>query len=187
MIKPITIYTPPDDENYPPHITAEDDAFIYHQLLGGQDGIFGLSCTKIDNNTVQITGGGCTNLGHVLRVFGENNLTLDTGTAGYRRIDFIVARFTRGGGENPDTYELDVVPGTPYTGTTPVYPSLTTSNLETEGDINEVALFEVQMNGTNLENIVQDMANLPHKILIGTADPSTLDPQPPNGTIYLRV
>ena len=178
--KPITIYTPETEE---PHITADDDAFIYYSLLGGRDGIFGMTCIKIDNHTVQLSAGGCTNRGHILRVFGENNITLTTGTAGTKRLDFIVARFTKGGGETADAFEIDVIEGTPYT-TTPSIPTLDTSDLSAEGDVNEVALYEIHMNGTNLESIIQDMPSLPYPILVGTSDPPA---DAPNGTIYFKI
>ena len=64
--KAITIQTP-DWEI--PHITADDDAFIYASLAGVQSGILGdLTCVKVDNNTVRLSGGGVMNRGHILRI-----------------------------------------------------------------------------------------------------------------------
>ena len=54
--KAITIYTP---SSAAPHISAEDDAFIYHSLLGNKSGILGaLSCVKTAANAISLSGGG---------------------------------------------------------------------------------------------------------------------------------
>ncbi|MBQ3969255.1 MAG: hypothetical protein II685_02070, partial [Clostridia bacterium] len=115
--KAITIYTPSTAE---PHITADDDAFIYHALLNGRDGILGdLTCTKVNNNTVRLSGGGCANRGHILRIpDGENlDLTVTTGTAGYKRYDCVVAEFEKGGGSDADSYTIKIVAGALSSGT----------------------------------------------------------------------
>lgn len=157
--KAITIYTPSGAE---PHITAEDDAFIYRALFGADSGILSaLACTKVDNNTVQLSGGGVMNRGHVLRIpDGETlELTVNNGTAGYKRCDSIVAEFVKGGGDDADRYEIKLMQGTPSTGT-PSAPTLTQSTLRNKGDINQVELFRLTLDGTSLAQITQTAASL---------------------------
>ena len=61
--KAITIYTP---EGTAAHIAAEDDAFIHRCMLGAESGILdALSCVKVDDNTVRLSGGGVSNCGYI--------------------------------------------------------------------------------------------------------------------------
>ena len=158
--KAITIYTP---EGTAAHIAAEDDAFIHRCILGGASGILGsLSCVKVDDNTVRLSGGGVSNKGYILYVPGGETmeLAIDSGTAGYNRIDTVAAVFTKGGGEVADTHTFAVVKGSPVTGT-PAAPSLTSSNLTSAGNVNQLALFYVRITGTAITSISRAAAMLP--------------------------
>ena len=101
--KAITIYTP---SSAAPHISAEDDAFIYHSLLGNKSGILGaLSCVKTAANAVRLSGGGVAYNGRILWIpTGETlGLTIVDGA-----VNRVVAEFTAGGGDVADTYEIKV-------------------------------------------------------------------------------
>lgn len=133
--KAITIYTP---SSAAPHISAEDDAFIYHSLLGNKSGILGaLSCAKVSANTVRLSGGGVAYNGRILRIpTGETlDLTVAEGSDNY-----IVAEFTAGGGDISDVYEIKAV----------------TSTIAN----NQLELFHVADNGT----ITQIAENLPKTV-----------------------
>ena len=147
--KAITIQTP-DWEI--PHITADDDAFIYASLAGVQSGILGdLTCVKVDNNTVRLSGGGVMNRGHILRIPADEvlDLSVDSGTAGYKRYDVVAAEFVKGGGEVADSFEIKIVKGE-SSSTIPQAPTMVTSDLIDSGDINQIALFKLQINGTTM-------------------------------------
>lgn len=149
--KAITIYTPSGSE---PHISADDDAFIHHSLLGGRSGMLGkLVCTRVDDNTVRLSGGGVSNRGFILRVpEGEcYDLTVENGAAGVNRIDIVAARFTKGGADNADKHEFTVIRGT--SAAEPVPPALVSGELASIGDICELALFHVRLSGTSIESI----------------------------------
>lgn len=155
----ITIYTP---ESTDPHITADDDAFIYRMLFGADSGILGgLTCVKVNDNTVRLSGGGVSNRGHILRIpDGETlELTVNSGTAGYKRYDSIVAEFVRGGGNDADEYQIKAVQGTAVTGT-PAVPTMTTTGLLNKGNVNQVELFRLYFSGTSLLDIIQIAQNL---------------------------
>ena len=147
--KAITIQTPDWEV---PHITADDDAFIYASLAGVQSGILGdLTCVKVDNNTVRLSGGGVLNRGHALRIPADEilDLSVDSGTAGYKRYDVVAAEFVKGGGEVADSFEIKIIKGLLST-TEPPMPTMTTSDLIDSGDINQIALFKLQINGTTM-------------------------------------
>ena len=158
--KAITIYTP---EGTAAHIAAEDDAFIHRSVLGSASGILGsLSCVRVDDNTVRLSGGGVSNRGYILYVpVGETaELSIDSGTAGYNRIDTVAAVFTKGGGNVADTHVFSIIKGTPVTGT-PAAPALTSSNLTSAGNVNQLALFYVRITGTAITSISRAAAMLP--------------------------
>lgn len=149
--KAVTIYTPTGST---PHITAEDDAFIHDALLGSNSGSFGnLVCTRVDDNTVRLSGGGVSNRGYILYVpAGDTcDLTIATGTQGMSRHDIIASRFVRGGGTVADTHEFVAVQG--EASSAPSDPTLTHSTLVSSGDVNEVALFRVIITGTAITAI----------------------------------
>ena len=146
--KAITIQTPDWEV---PHITADDDAFIYSSLAGTQSGILGnLQCARINANAVQISGGGVMNRGHILRIPADEvlELTVDSETAGYERYDIVAAEFVKGGGETADSYEIKIVKGE-SSSTIPQVPTMVTSDLIDSGDVNQVALFKLWINGTS--------------------------------------
>ena len=154
--KAITIYTP---EGTAAHIAAEDDAFIHRSVLGSASGILGsLSCVRVDDNTVRLSGGGVSNRGYILYVpVGETaELSIDSGTAGYNRIDTVAAVFTKGGGN----VVFSIIKGTPVTGT-PAAPALTSSNLTSAGNVNQLALFYVRITGTAITSISRAAVMLP--------------------------
>lgn len=160
--KAITIYTPPDAE---PHITAEDDAFIHRALTGAYFGILGdLTCTKVDNNTVRLSGGGVSNHGYIIWIpEGETcELAIDNGTAGYDRVDLIVTEFTKGGGTIADAHSFKIIKGSNVaTGSDFEIPSFTSSNLLNTGDINQLPVYMVVVRGTEILSIVKAIDNIP--------------------------
>lgn len=155
--KAITIYTP---SSAAPHISAEDDAFIYHSIFGNKSGILGaLTCVKVDTSTVRLSGGGVTYNGRILWIpTGQTlDLTIVDGS-----INRIVAEFTAGGGDTADSYEI----------------KKTTSAVAN----NQLELFRVAANGT----ITQIAENLPKSaptITYGTGEPSGGN----NGDIYFKI
>ena len=157
--KAITIYTP---SSAAPHISAEDDAFIYHSIFGNKSGILGaLTCVKVDTSTVRLSGGGVTYNGRILWIpTGQTlNLTIVDG-----RVNYIVAEFTAGGGDTADSYEIKV-----------------TQNAVAN---NQLELFRIAENGTIAQTAqnLPETANVPN-ITYGTAEPSGGS----NGDIYFKI
>lgn len=149
--KAITINTPSSAEA---HITADDDAFIHNALLGEKSGILGsLTCERISDNTVRLAGGGASNKGYVLYVpAGESeDLTVVSGTQGLSRHDLVVAQFTRGSASAADELIFTVITGT--AAAVPEDPALIESELLSAGDVNQIPLFRIVINGTSLASV----------------------------------
>lgn len=149
--KAITIYTPASSE---PHITAADDAFIHHAILRETSGILGsLQCRRVDDNTVRLSGGGVSNMGYILYIpEGQtHDLTVTTGTAGLGRHDIVVAEFVKGGGSTADSHTFKVIKG--VAAETPEDPVLRGDSLSQAGDVRQIALFRVVLNGTVITEV----------------------------------
>lgn len=155
--KALTIYTPSSAE---PHITAEDDAFIFNSIFNGESGILGsLSCVKIDTSTVRLSNGGVIYNGRILWIPTGQTLDLNIIDG---MTNHIVAEFTAGGGDIADNYEIKAT-------------QTTIAN-------NQIELFRVAANGT----ITQIAENLPKSsptITYGTAEPAGGS----NGDIYFKI
>lgn len=149
--KAVTIYTPIGAD---PHINAQDDAFIRRSLQRCESGILGdLRCTIVNDNTVRLSGGGASNRGYVLWIpDGDTlDLTITTGTQSLDRYDLVVAEFKKGGGDMPDELSFKVVVGT--ASVTPSDPQLVTSSMLQTGDVNQIAIFRIKLDGINIESI----------------------------------
>lgn len=149
--KAITIFTPAGSE---PHITAEDDAFIYDSLLGGRSGILGgLTCKKTSGNAVRLAGGGVSNGGYILYIpkNESHDLLVASGTQSLRRHDLVVAEFRKGGGAEADSHVFKIIKGT--ASANPSDPTLTVSDLLTAGNIRQIALFRIIVDGTAISTI----------------------------------
>ncbi len=149
--KAITIYTPEGSE---PHITAADDAFIHHSLAGGRSGVLGqLECTRVDDTTVRLGGGGASNRGYVIYIpeGSSCDLTVDIGTQSLQRYDLVAAEFTKGGDGTADTHVLRIIKGT--ASAQPTDPQLTADYPIAAGDVCQLALFRVVLSGLAIERI----------------------------------
>ena len=98
-----------------PNVIADDHAALFHALAGAEGILgFGMTCTRIDNNTVRLNGCDVLVQGHQLRVEGgtTQDLTVINGTAGYRRYDLVVAQYERRASEEEsDSLTFAVVKG----------------------------------------------------------------------------
>ena len=149
--KPITVNTPTTD---PAHILAQDDATLYHGIIG-QDCVLDIGSKMeaviIDNNTVRILDGAVMVQGHLGHIpHGEyEDLHIENGVAGQKRHDLIVARFKTTAGI--DTYELAVIKGVP--GSSGVDPDITVGNLSAGDMLREYPLYRVKIDGLLLASI----------------------------------
>ena len=108
--KAITVYTPISQD---PHIMAEDDAFIFADFAGIENGILGaLVCVAQNSTTARLTGGGAINRGHIIRIPDGDVLDLTVESAQTTRYDSIVAEFVRGNDDDiADAYTMKIIQG----------------------------------------------------------------------------
>jgi len=154
--KAITIYTPSDAA---PHIYAEDDAQLHRGMIGGSgimlaDG--NLACTVVNANTIRLASGLYSNQGYIIVVEGGTtaDLTVESGTAGAYRRDLVVAHFTRGSGNTPDTHVFEVLRGADASSAAGAAdPNLIQDDLTTGGSQRSEALYRLFISGTEIESV----------------------------------
>lgn len=151
---PITVNKGPSAE---PHIYAEDDASIF-QCMFGEDGILDIG-SKLElsiqsNNLVRMSDGVLCIGGHIGRVKYADyaDLTIDNGETGYNRNDLIIGSFSNTGEHTIDTFEPQVIKGTPATGAA-VDPTLTDGSLYEGDHLRQRAIARVKLEGLNIVGI----------------------------------
>ena len=152
--QPITVNKGPEAE---PHIYAEDDASIF-QCMFGEDGILDIG-SKLElsiqsNNLVRMSDGVLCIGGHIGRVKYADyaDLTIDNGETGYNRNDLIIGSFSNTGEHTIDTFEPQIVKGTPATGDA-VDPTLTEGSLYEGDHLRQSAIARVRLEGLNIVGI----------------------------------
>ena len=167
-----------------PHIYAADDAELYQLFLG--DGDFCLNtgnkfeATMYGTNAVRVSDGSLIMQGRLAKIRptdGYDQLSLDIGTVGYKRVDLIVAEYSQTvidreveqGGEvvtvidKLEKIELKVVKGTPNQSQY-IVPSIVTGNIDA-GETHQMILWEVRLDGINFDSLVD------HRVYISNGNP----------------
>ena len=157
--KAITIYTP---ATTPPHINAEDDAQVYRAIFGQASGIAEgdsqLACTVVNDNTVRLASGTFVNQGYLVCVPGgqTEDFAIPSGTQAMYRKDLLIAEFTRGGGDVPDTHVFRMLTGTAASSeASAAAPTLVQNDLSAGGSLRQEALYQVLVSGTTISSIMQ--------------------------------
>ena len=156
-----------------PHVYAADDAEIYRLFLGDGDFLLTtgnkLSASMYGTTKVRIADGSLIMQGRLAKIRpsdGYDELDLDIGTVGYKRVDLVVAEYNQTTvteqkeieGEivdvvdKFDSVELKVVKGTPNANNY-VEPAITTGNID-DGETHQVKLWAVRLNGINFDSLV---------------------------------
>ena len=111
-----------------------------------------LACARVNDNLVRLSPGVYNLSGYILGVAQGTtaDLAVDSGTAGYNRIDLLIAEFVRnGGGAGIDTLVFRILKGTSTTGTA-VAPTLTQEDINGLGTTRQEALYRLNITGTTL-------------------------------------
>lgn len=136
-----------------------------------------LACARINDNLVRLSPGAYNLSGYLLGVMQGTtaDLVVDSGTAGYNRIDLVVAEFVRnGGGAGVDTLQFKIVKGTSTTGA-PADPTLTADDINVEANTTrQEALYRLTITGTTLaapelmasvlDNLASVVAEIPNRV-----------------------
>lgn len=141
------------------HITSADQGSFNASIMG--NGQFVLERGKqfetsiIANNQVRVFDGDILMQGRHIRM--EQNTYADVyfenGTQGYKRIDLVVARYTKDAVSGVEEAAIEVIKGVPSTGTAQV-PTYTSGKiLEENAVLNEMPLYEVSFDGINIQGV----------------------------------
>nr|WP_319218044.1 hypothetical protein [uncultured Trichococcus sp.] len=139
-------------------VSAANMAAAFHAMIGSS-GILNrfnnLACTKITDNSVRLDSGVYSLRGFLLHVEPGTtvNLTIDSGTAGQKRNDLIMAELVKnGGGSGVDTLQFKILKGTSTSGI-PVDPTLTQQDVNAAGVTCQEALYRVKLDGVTITTI----------------------------------
>lgn len=143
-----------------PHITSTQDRAIYEKIIGKNSYILDdnelLEPELQSNQSLRIRSGMLYHHGSITEVKRNtyDEVTIANGSQGMKRIDLVVARYTK----NPET-EIEemnwvVIQGTPAT-SDPVAPACTEGNMQ-EGDLtDDCPVFEVHLDGIQVTEVVK--------------------------------
>lgn len=139
-------------------ISAANMAAAFHAMIGSSgilDRFNNLACTKINDNSVRLDNGVYSLRGFLLHVEPGTNVTLaiDSGTAGQKRNDLVVAELVKGGGGSGiDTLQFKVLKGTSTSGV-PVDPALVQQDINAAGVTCQEALYRIKLDGVTITTI----------------------------------
>lgn len=136
------------------HVKSDDDAALHESLFGSGDFVLQigemLRAEIINNNTIRVYSGEVMLQGHHARIIPGDyeNLTINNGTQGKKRIDLIIARYTKDTVTGIEDIKLTVLEG--QEGAEAVAPEVVSGNLY-EGDVNhDMVLYQINLDGLNI-------------------------------------
>lgn len=148
-----------------PHITSDEVGAMQQGIFGVDDYVLSvgkkMAATLVTNNSIRIDDGEAVMRGRHFRIKPGTyeNVTIDNGSQGMKRKDYIVARYTKDS-QGIEKVELAVLKGNPTSGTIAV------SKIPTKGDIragtlkHEMGLYVVELDGLNVVNVFKMFTNL---------------------------
>lgn len=143
-----------------PHVTSQQFRQIFEGIIGDESCILpcgeNLTPELQTNNSLKIRSGLMYHHGNLSTVeLGTyDEVTIQNGTQGMKRIDLVVNRYTREEASGTEENEWVVIQGTPHA-SSPTVPDYTEGNLQ-EGDlIDDCPYLEVHLDGINVTEIKQ--------------------------------
>lgn len=143
-----------------PHVTAEQDRDINIGIFGAESYVLQtgsqLKAEVSSNNEIKIRDGVVMHQGCAASIKKNtyDSLTIVNGSQGMKRIDLIVARYSRNQSTKVESLTLKVIQGTPVTGT-PSAPGYTTGDIQAGDLVADMPLYQVVINGLNITEVKQ--------------------------------
>ena len=134
-------------------------------------------------NTIRIADGDAVDQGRHINIPQNSyeEVSIQNGTQGKTRIDVIALRYSKNAGTGVESASVVVIKGTDVaTGSTPVAPSVTTGNIYNGALVDEMPLYHVLIEGTQISSVTAVF-----KEIAPLAD--VLDSVYPVGSIYMNV
>ena len=143
-----------------PHITSEKWADLNRGIIGAEEYVLGVGrmfeSELISNNLLKIYDGCGVFQGREFSTSAgqSDEITIENGTQGEKRIDLIVARYTKNEDTKVETIEPVLIKGTP-SASDPAVPKHTEGNIRQGDLIADMPLYEVELNGINVVEVRQ--------------------------------
>lgn len=143
-----------------PHVTAEQDRDINIGIFGAESYVLRtgsqLKAEVSSNNEIKIRDGVIMHQGCAASIKKNtyDSLTIANGSQGMKRIDLVVARYSRNQSTKVESLTLKVIQGTPVTGT-PSAPGYTPGDIQAGDLIADMPLYQVTINGLNITEVKQ--------------------------------
>ena len=143
-----------------PHVTSQQFRQIFEGIIGDESCILpcgeNLTPELQTNNSLKIRSGLMYHHGNVSTVeLGTyDEVTIQNGTQGMKRIDLVVNRYTREEESGTEKNEWIVIQGTPHA-SDPAVPDYTEGNLQDGDLVDDCPYLEVHLDGINVVEIKQ--------------------------------
>lgn len=143
-----------------PHVTSQQFRQIFEGIIGDESCILpcgeNLTPELQTNNSLKIRSGLMYHHGNVSTVeLGTyDEVTIQNGTQGMKRIDLVVNRYTREEVSGTEKNEWIVIQGTPHA-SDPAVPDYTEGNLQDGDLVDDCPYLEVHLDGINVVEIKQ--------------------------------
>ena len=141
-----------------PHVTAEQDRDINIGIFGNESYILPtgsqLKAEVSSNNEIKVRDGVVMHQGCAASIKKNtyDSLTIANGSQGMKRVDLIVARYSRDQSANVESLTLKVIQGTPAE-SNPTVPEYTSGDIQAGDLVADMPLYQVIINGLNITEV----------------------------------
>ena len=141
-----------------PHVTAEQDRDINIGIFGNESYVLQtgsqLTAEVSSNNEIKVRDGVIMHQGCAASIKKNTyaSLTITNGSQGMKRVDLIVARYSRDPSTNEESLALKVIQGTPSENS-PTVPGYTTGDIQSGDLVADMPLYQVILNGLNITEV----------------------------------
>lgn len=171
------------------HVTSQQFRQILEGVIGSDSCILAsgenLEPELVSNNSLKIRSGMMYHHGNVssVKIGTYDEVELENGTQGMKRVDLVVNRYTRNSGDNTEKNEWVVIMGTPAE-SNPAVPEYIKGNLQNGDLIDDCPLLKITLDGINVTQVEKMLTVAPtskelgtrritHKLLYYNADGTT--------------
>ena len=143
-----------------PHVTAEQDRDVNIGIFGAESYVLRtgsrLKAEVSSNNEIKVRDGVIMHQGCAASIKKNtyDSLTIANGSQGMKRVDLIVARYSRDQNTKEESLVLQVIQGTPKE-SGPAVPGYTTGDIQAGDLIADMPLYQVTLNGLNITEVKQ--------------------------------
>ncbi len=143
-----------------PHVTAEQDRDVNIGIFGAESYVLRtgsqLKAEVSSNNEIKVRDGVIMHQGCAASIKKNtyDSLTIANGSQGMKRVDLIVARYSRNQNTKEESLVLKVIQGTPKE-SSPAVPGYTTGDIQAGDLIADMPLYQVTLNGLNITEVKQ--------------------------------